>query len=60
MIFRSYVKVKVRRSRSPCQKCDFHIFCIFYLGIKVKGHTSQGQRSHQPGSYEGPKERHVG
>ena len=62
MIFRLHVKVKVisQRSRSPCQKCDFRIFCMFYLGVKVKGDMGQGQRSHWPGSNEGPKERQVG
>ncbi len=49
MIFRSHVKVKVISPSSPCQKCDFRIFCIFYLGVKVKGYTGQGQRSHWPG-----------
>ena len=39
---------------------DEHRFCIFCLGVKVKGHTGQGQRSHWPGSNEGPKEGQVG
>ena len=43
-------KVKVTMSK---MKCDFPIFCIFYLGIKVKGDTGQGQRLHWPGKAGG-------
>ncbi len=43
------VKVIGQRSRSPCQKCDFHGFCIVYLtsDLEVKGLSGQCQRPHR-------------
>ncbi len=46
------VKVIGQRSRSPCQKCDLHGFCIVYLtsDVEVKGLCGQGQWPHGPRS----------
>ncbi len=53
VIFRSCEKVKVigQRSRSPCQKCDFRIYLVYFIWasrskvtrVKVKGHIGQVQ-----------------
>ena len=54
-----YINHKLQWQSGLTANVKLHFF-IFYLGVKVKGHTGEGQRSHCPGSNKGPKERQVG
>ncbi len=64
MLSRSCIDVKVKGQGHPVKKLIFVHFSSVYLtcvlGVKVKGHMGQVQRSNWPRSNKGSKQRQVG